>query len=82
MLIIRYIQNFYMKIILLFILLLDPAKRKKGSKKEEILNKSNKKIQPEDVNDGDKDEISMKQARFDVFKFGIRGLGIIYATVA
>ena len=28
------------------------------------------------VNDGDKDEISMKQARFDVFKFGIRGLGM------
>jgi len=52
----------------------DPAKRKKGSKKEGIVNKSNKNIQPEDVNDGDKDEISMKQARFDVFKFGIRGL--------
>ena len=68
-----------MKIIFLFILLLDPAKRKKGSKKEEILNKSNKNIQPED--DVDNDEISMKQARFDVFKFGIRGLGIIYATV-
>ena len=62
----------HMKIIILFIT--DPAKRKKESKKNEILNKSNKNIQPEDQNNVDQDEISMKQARFDVFKFGIRGL--------
>ena len=66
-------RHMHMKIIILFIT--DPAKRKKESKKNEILNKSNKNIQPEDQNNvDDQDEISMKQARFDVFKFGIRGL--------
>ena len=51
----------------------DPGKRKKDKNvnKNEVLQK---KVKLDDNINDDQDEVTMKQARFDVFKFGIRGL--------